>query len=123
MLGIARGAIDLEMPSSGGTTDAQLIAAAKSDAEVPLNRSIPNLIRTSLTCDRPTYSQVSRALDRAAARVTALALASAARREIAEIAEIDKICDYDAHHQLARRAARESAVRVLGYDFMTVGCH
>ena len=46
VLGIARGAMDLEMPSSGGTTDAQLIAAAKSDAEVLLSKHAgPTLVQ------------------------------------------------------------------------------
>lgn len=70
--------LDLEMPASGGVTDAQLVAAVRS-----------GVLEEAL-------------LDRCAAHVAAIALAHRANTPAPY--------DADAHHALARRAARESAV-------------
>lgn len=72
--------LDLEMPASGGDTDAQIVAAVRSGA-----------------IDEA-------ALDAAARRVVALVLAAA------PALENPPSVDYSSHHELARRAAAAGAV-------------
>ena len=83
--GVAAG-LDLEMPSSGGRTDAQLVAAVQAG---DLAESV---------------------LDTAAARVIDLA------RKAGERPAVDGPLDVDAHHALAREAAGRSIVLLKNED-------
>ncbi|MEV4736284.1 MULTISPECIES: glycoside hydrolase family 3 C-terminal domain-containing protein [unclassified Microbacterium] len=83
--GVAAG-LDLEMPSSGGRTDAQLVAAVQAG---DLAESV---------------------LDTAAARVIDLA------RKAGERPAVDGPLDIDAHHALAREAAGRSIVLLKNED-------
>ncbi|WP_232680930.1 glycoside hydrolase family 3 C-terminal domain-containing protein [Nocardioides sp. R-C-SC26] len=90
----------------GGVPDAVASLAAGLDLEMPGNAGTPGLVVAAVESGRLAVEE----LDRAAAAVVAAALALGAPSDAAAAGAPLAEPDWDAHHELARRAAVESAV-------------